>query len=149
MCVQLIFFSRFVSFSPSVPRSSSAGKQKKKKWSKGKTREKVNNMVIFDKATYDKLIKEVPSTKLITPSVVSDRFKINGSLARRALKKLSDEGKIKLVVHHHRQQIFTRVAGEKKDEPVVAEKAGEKKGAGEKKVGGGVKKTKANKEQEE
>jgi len=87
------------------------GKQKKKKWSKGKTREKVNNVVVMDKATYDKLQREVPSTKLITPSVVSDRFKINGSLARRALTKLQEEGKIKLVAHHHRQRIYTRLAG--------------------------------------
>ena len=30
------------------------------KWSKGKQKEKVNNAVLFDKATYDKLITEVP-----------------------------------------------------------------------------------------
>jgi small subunit ribosomal protein S25e len=35
------------------------GKAKKKKWSKGKVRDKLNNMVLFDKATYDKLYKEV------------------------------------------------------------------------------------------
>jgi ribosomal protein S25 len=29
------------------------------KWSKGKVRDKLNNMVLFDKATYDKLYKEV------------------------------------------------------------------------------------------
>merc|ERR1712221_41317 len=61
------------------------GKAKKKKWSKGKVRDKLNNLVLFDKATHDKLLKEVPSYKLITPSVVSERLKISGSLARRAL----------------------------------------------------------------
>lgn len=35
------------------------GKAKKKKWSKGKVRDKLNNLVLFDKATYDKLYKEV------------------------------------------------------------------------------------------
>lgn len=35
------------------------GKAKKKKWSKGKVRDKLNNMVLFDQATYDKLYKEV------------------------------------------------------------------------------------------
>ncbi|KAI3712386.1 hypothetical protein L1987_70941 [Smallanthus sonchifolius] len=29
-----------------------------RKWSKGKQKEKVNNMVLFDKATYDKLLAE-------------------------------------------------------------------------------------------
>ncbi|RHN50215.1 putative ribosomal protein S25 [Medicago truncatula] len=36
------------------------------KWSKGKQKEKVNNMVLFDQATYD---------KLVTPSVLSDRLR--------------------------------------------------------------------------
>ncbi|WP_432760045.1 eS25 family ribosomal protein [Klebsiella pneumoniae] len=40
---------------------------------------------MFDKATYDKLCKEVPNYKLITPAVVSERLKIRGSLARAAL----------------------------------------------------------------
>lgn len=69
------------------------GKAKKKKWSKGKVRDKLNNQVLFDKATYDKLYKEVPTYKLITPSVVSERLKIRGSLARRALVELRDKGK--------------------------------------------------------
>lgn len=49
----------------------------------------MNNLVLFDKATYDKLIKEVPTYKLITPSVVSERLKVRGSLARAALKELA------------------------------------------------------------
>lgn len=46
------------------------------KWSKGKQKEKVNNMVLFDKGTYDKLITEAPKYKLITPSVLSDRLRV-------------------------------------------------------------------------
>merc|ERR1712207_113061 len=57
------------------------GKSKKKKWSKGKVKEKLANMVMFDKATYDKMLKEIPKAKLITPSVVSERLKVNGSVA--------------------------------------------------------------------
>ncbi len=66
-------------------------------------------MVIFDKATYDKLLKEIPSSKLITPSVVSERLKINGSLARRAIRELVSKGLIKAVNQHHRQGVYTRV----------------------------------------
>lgn len=73
----------------------SGGKAKKKKWSKGKVRDKLNNQVLFDKATYEKLYKEVPSYKLITPSVVSERLKIRGSLAKRALIELRDKGELK------------------------------------------------------
>jgi len=102
-------------------KESSGGKAKKKKWSKGKVRDKLNNLVLFDKATYDKLYKEanlliihlttpplVPSYKLITPSVVSERLKIRGSLARFALKELEGKGLIRLISSHHSQVIYTR-----------------------------------------
>ena len=44
---------------PKKKEGGGGGKAKKKKWSKGKTRDKLNNLVLFDKATYDKLMKEV------------------------------------------------------------------------------------------
>lgn len=62
------------------------------KWSKGKVRDKLNNQVLFDKPTYEKLYKEVPQYKLITPAVVSERLKVRGSLARRALVELREKG---------------------------------------------------------
>ncbi len=31
------------------------------------------NMVMFDKATYDKMLKEIPKAKLITPSATQSR----------------------------------------------------------------------------
>uniref|UniRef100_A0A1B6LUN9 40S ribosomal protein S25 n=1 Tax=Graphocephala atropunctata TaxID=36148 RepID=A0A1B6LUN9_9HEMI len=93
----------------------SGGKAKKKKWSKGKVRDKLNNQVLFDKPTYEKLLKEVPSYKLITPSVVSERLKVRGSLARRALEELLQKGLIKQVIKHHAQVIYTRTT--KGDDP--------------------------------
>lgn len=62
------------------------------KWSKGKVRDKLDNQVLFDSGTYDKLLKEVPSYKLITPSIVSERLKVRGSLARKALNELLNKG---------------------------------------------------------
>uniref|UniRef100_A0A2K6A700 40S ribosomal protein S25 n=1 Tax=Mandrillus leucophaeus TaxID=9568 RepID=A0A2K6A700_MANLE len=73
------------------PVSKSGGKAKKKKWSKGKVRDKLNNLVLFDTATYDKLSKEVPNYKLITPAV-----------------ELLSKGLIKLVSKHRAQVIYTR-----------------------------------------
>ncbi|KAK9004490.1 hypothetical protein V6N11_041961 [Hibiscus sabdariffa] len=92
----------------SKPAKSGGGKQKKKKWSKGKQKEKVNNMVLFDQATYDKLLAEAPKYKLITPSILSDRLRINGSLARKAIRELMARGSIRLVSAHSSQQIYTR-----------------------------------------
>merc|ERR1711872_258559 len=94
---------------PKKKEGGGGGKAKKKKWSKGKTRAKLNNLVLFDKATYDKLLKEVPTYKLITPSIVSERLKVRGSLARKALNELVVKGLIKQVVQHSAQTIYTRV----------------------------------------
>lgn len=41
-------------------------KNKKKTWSKHKVLDKLNNLVLFNKATYDKLSKEVPNYQFIT-----------------------------------------------------------------------------------
>ncbi|KAK7257963.1 hypothetical protein RIF29_32314 [Crotalaria pallida] len=92
----------------SKPAKSGGGKQKKKKWSKGKQKEKVNNMVLFDQASYDKLLSEAPKFKLITPSILSDRLRINGSLARKAIRELMARGSIRMVSAHASQQIYTR-----------------------------------------
>ena len=46
------------------------------KWSKGKQKEKVNNVVVFDQGTHDKLLSESPKYKLITPSILSDRLRV-------------------------------------------------------------------------
>lgn len=114
--------------------ATGSSKKSKKKWSKGKSRDKLQNLCLFDKPTYDRLMKEVPkykvndfswptfifwpfllhkmchfpskmsrinsqhTFKVITPSIVSDRMKIRGSLARRAIKQLHQEGKIKLEI---------------------------------------------------
>merc|ERR1712062_164535 len=94
---------------PKKKEGGGGGMAKKKKWSKGKTRDKLNNLVLFDKATYDKLLKEVPTYKLITPSIVSERLKVRGSLARKALTELVQKGLIKQVVQHSAQTIYTRV----------------------------------------
>ncbi|XP_072138186.1 small ribosomal subunit protein eS25-like [Mobula birostris] len=88
------------------PVNKTGGKAKKKKWSKGKVQDKLNNLIPFDKATYDKLLKEIPNYKLITPAVVSERLKL--SLARAALQELLSKGMIKLVCKHRAQVIYTR-----------------------------------------
>jgi small subunit ribosomal protein S25e len=106
-------------------KDGAGGKAKKKKWSKGKTRDKLNNLVLFDKVTYDKMIKEVPTYKLITPSIVSERMKVRGSLARKALAEMKSMGLIRQVVQHRAQLIYTRVTKDEDDAEGEKEK-GEK-----------------------
>lgn len=50
----------------------------------------------------------MPKYKLITPSILSDRLRINGSLARHAIKELLAAGTIKAVVQTAKQQVYTR-----------------------------------------
>jgi small subunit ribosomal protein S25e len=100
----------------------------------GKVKDKANNAVVVDKPTYDKILKEVPTFKLISQSILIDRMKVhlislllwlalpdldadrpafsrtsqvNGSLARAAIKYLEDEGLIKRIVHHRSQLIYS------------------------------------------
>merc|ERR1711920_221285 len=111
---------------PKKKEGGGGGKAKKKKWSKGKSRDKLNNLVLFDKNTYDKLYKEVPTYKLIAPSIVSERLKVRGSLARRALDEMEEKGLIRNVSAHRSQIIYTRMTKENEDEApeggVVVEK---------------------------
>ena len=96
------------------------GKSKKKKWSKGKVKEKLANLVMFDKGTYDKLLKEIPKAKLITPAVVSERLKVNGSVARMAIRHLEEKG---LVAHvgekSSKLMIYTRQVRNRAQTPML------------------------------
>merc|ERR1711981_553804 len=86
----------------------SSGKGKKKKWSKGKVRDKLQNAALFDKTTWEKFKKDVPGYKVITPSICSERMKIRASLAKFGLTKLHEEGLITLVAKHSAQAIYTK-----------------------------------------
>lgn len=62
----------------------------------------------MDKATHDKMMKEIVTAKLITIGVMIDRLRVNGSVARRALNELEAKGLIKKVSHHATLPIYTR-----------------------------------------
>merc|ERR1712171_867 len=99
-----------------LAKTKAGASAKKKKWSKGKVREKLNNAVTFDQATYDKMMKEAATFKLVTPSVLSKRLKINGSLARRAIQQLLQAGSIRCIDKHSAQLLYTRNTGEEAEQ---------------------------------
>ena len=76
-------------------------KAKKKSWTKVKVKETLNNAVFLDQKTYDRISKDLPKQLLVTVANISDRYKVNGSVARKVLKDLSDKGLIKKVSDHH------------------------------------------------
>ncbi|EYB85356.1 hypothetical protein Y032_0300g1817 [Ancylostoma ceylanicum] len=65
---------------PGKKKEGSGGKAKKKKWSKGKVRDKLNNMVLFDQATYDKLYKEDVWKKWRDEGAIEYRCAVYGSI---------------------------------------------------------------------
>ncbi|PGH03148.1 40S ribosomal protein S25 [Blastomyces parvus] len=78
------------------------------KISNNTVKDKSNHAVVLDKATSEKLYKDVQSYRLITVATLVDRLKINGSLAREALADLEEKGQIKKVVGHSKMNIYTR-----------------------------------------
>ena len=90
-----------------APTSSGGKAAKKKKWSKGKVKDKAQHSVVLDKTLYDRIMKEVPTFRFISQSILIERLKINGSLARRAIQHLTKDGQIKPIVHHSSQLIYS------------------------------------------
>ncbi|KAF8761791.1 Ribosomal protein S25 [Rhizoctonia solani] len=74
----------------------------------GKVKDKAQHAVTLNQATYDRIMKEVPTFKFISQSILIERLKIGGSLARVAIRHLAKEGQIKKIVHHNGQLIYTR-----------------------------------------
>ena len=82
------------------------GKKSKKKWSKKAHKDKAQHAVILDQEKYDRILKEVPTYRYISVSVLVDRLKLG------ALKHLEAEGIIKPVSKHATQVIYTRATAE-------------------------------------
>uniref|UniRef100_H0WRG2 40S ribosomal protein S25 n=1 Tax=Otolemur garnettii TaxID=30611 RepID=H0WRG2_OTOGA len=90
----------------SVNRSGE--KARKKKWSKDKVWDKLNNPGLCDKATYDKFYKEGLNCRFVIPAVFSEKLEIQGPLARAALQEVLSKGLTKLVSKHRAQVIYTK-----------------------------------------
>merc|ERR1712137_244143 len=91
--------------------AGSGGKGNKKKWSKGKSKDKVQNAVLFDPELYKKVLGDVPKQRVITVSNVSEKYRLNGALARATIAHLHSKGLIRQVAKHHSILIYTRATG--------------------------------------
>ncbi|KAH8740209.1 40S ribosomal protein S25 [Cryptosporidium ryanae] len=89
--------------------AAAGGRAKRKKWSKGKQKDKANHAVLFDKKTIDRFNSDVLKSKLLTPSIVVNQLKVNASAARAMLRDCASKGVIKAVGEQtHGQMIFTK-----------------------------------------
>merc|ERR1711976_466570 len=86
--------------------ASNASKEKKKKWSKGRSKEKAIKLCLFERDLYKKFISDVPKYKMISVSVLTERLGINGSLARAAIKELIRNDLITTIFSHGKLSIF-------------------------------------------
>ena len=100
--------------------AAASSKAKKKKWSKGKTRDPLDNAVMWDATTAERLVSEVPKMKVITVSIISDRLKVSGSLAREALKYLEAKELIQPANKTKSCKVYTRIIRKAAEEEKTA-----------------------------
>ena len=117
-------------------------KAKKKSWTKVKVKDKLNNAVFLDAKSWENISKTAPKLQALTISIIADKYKVNGSVARRILTELHSKGLIRQAGDHHAK--FTLYAGTqyaaKAPEPA---KGGAKGGADAKAAKGAAKEAKA------
>ena len=82
-------------------KKTGAAKAKKKSWTKVKVKEKMNNAVILDQKLYERITKEAPKILVITVSEMVNKFKINGSVARKMIRDLHTKNLIRQVGDHN------------------------------------------------
>merc|ERR1712110_1289587 len=91
--------------------AAGSGGKGKKKWSKGKSKDKVQNAVLFDPELYKKVLGDVPKQRVITVSNISEKYRLSGGLARATIAHLHSKGLIRQVSKHHSIPIYTRATG--------------------------------------
>ena len=83
-------------FKDKMPKALTGGdKVKRKKWSKSKTKEKVNNSVFFTKPLLDRFMKEINAQPYVTKTMLSEKLSVNVSCIRDALNALKEENQIR------------------------------------------------------
>ena len=87
---------------------SASKKNPAKKWTKGKVKEKSDHAVFLDQATHDKILTAIPKLgKHISLTLVVEKFKVVGSVARVMLRKAVNNGSIRATEVHSKQSLFT------------------------------------------
>merc|ERR1712087_731823 len=123
-------------------------KSKKKKWAKGRVKEKKNNMAVLMPNEYTAAMRDIPKMKLISVSTVSEKLRITGSLAYRLIRKLANEGTLKKRYDSGGFLLYTKSAkqlAKEKEEKAKAVAAAAEKAAKRGKKGGKQKKGKKGK----
>ncbi|WXG40209.1 MAG: eS25 family ribosomal protein [Candidatus Freyarchaeum deiterrae] len=88
----------------------------KKKWTKeAKPAEKEVRKVVLDEELKSTMEEEIPKMKLVTPSIISGKYKIRVSTAKEVISDLEHKGKLKMVEENHRLKVYTAPAKGKEE----------------------------------
>jgi small subunit ribosomal protein S25e len=109
-----------------IAKAASSKKGGKKKWGKGKSKDKLENQSFIDKKTFEGIEKVITKMKVITVSILHDKYKIIGSIARRLLQAFEAQGKIKKFAEGFAGQYL--FAGVDANKPAEVVEAAPKKG---------------------
>lgn len=100
-----------------ISKAANSKKGGKKKWSKGKSKDKLENQVFIDKKTFDIIEAAIVRLPLISISVLHDKYKIIGSIARKLIRYFEAGGKIRKYANGTTgQYLYTGVDSGKKAE---------------------------------
>merc|ERR1712050_115534 len=100
--------------------AANAKKGGKKKWSKGKVKDKLNNKCYLDEATYKAINKEVTNMGMVTISNISEKYKVMGSIAKKVIRYLREDGKVVPFGHqHHGLMLYCGAAAMEKEKKLL------------------------------
>ena len=105
--------------------AANSRKGSKKKWTTGKVKDKLNHAVLLEPKQFKEIEKNLPSMKLITLSLVAEKFKVVHSIAKQLIRYFAAQKKIELIDYHSKCPIYKGIAPPKVE---VEEKAAKQDG---------------------
>ncbi|NHJ47671.1 MAG: hypothetical protein FK733_07785 [Asgard group archaeon] len=79
--------------------------KRKGKWGRVKEFESIERALIIDNDLKEKMLKDIPKQKVITPTSVCQRYQVRMHVAKEIIKELESSGKIVF----HKKTAYTRV----------------------------------------
>ena len=83
--------------------AASSRKGQKKKWSKGKVKDKLNNAVLIEAKVLKDMEKDIPKMKFISPSMISEKYKVVFGVAKQVLRLFLEQKKVTALDFNHHQ----------------------------------------------
>ena len=79
--------------------------KRKGKWGRVKEFESIERALIVDKDQKEKMLKEIPKQKVITPTSICQRYQVRMHVAKELLKELEASG----IIAFHKKTSYTKV----------------------------------------